>query len=71
MAPVGAEFARIRDFKASLETVLDDFKARGSIYGYSVGRGKGGLVVIDKVRPPTRVRAAQRLQLSDDSTGPS
>jgi hypothetical protein len=66
MARVGAEFARIRDFKASLETVLDDFKARGWIHGYSMGRGDGGLVVIDKVRPPTQVRAVQRLQLSDD-----
>ena len=66
MARVGVEVARVRDFKTALEAVLDDFKARGWIQVYSIGRGDGGLVAIDKVRPPTQVRAAQRLQLGDD-----
>jgi hypothetical protein len=66
MARVGAEFARLRAFKGALETVLDDFKARGWILGYSIGQGDRGLVTIDKVRPPTQVRAAQRLQIGDD-----
>ena len=35
MARVGADFARMRDFKAAMEAVLDDFKARGWIHGYS------------------------------------
>jgi hypothetical protein len=61
MVRVGAEVARLRDFKAALELVLDDFKRREWINGYSIGRGDGGLVVIDKVRPPTQVRAARRL----------
>jgi hypothetical protein len=61
MARVGAEFARLRAFRAALELVLDDFKARGWIHRYSIGRGDGGLVSIDKVRPPTQVRAAKRL----------
>lgn len=65
MARVGAEFARIRAFKAALEVVLDGFKGRGWIHGYSIGQGDGGLVEIDKVRPPTQVRAAQRLQPDD------
>lgn len=69
MARVGAEVARIRDFKAKLETVLDDFKARGWIHGYAIGPGDAGLVAIDKVRPPTQVRAAQRLQIGDDDPG--
>lgn len=29
MARVGPEYTRLRDFKAALEAVLDDFKARG------------------------------------------
>jgi len=69
MARVGAEVARVRAFKAALEVVLDGFKARGWIHGYTVGRGDGGLVEIDKVRPPTQVRAAQRLQTGDDGQG--
>jgi hypothetical protein len=69
MARVGAEVARVRDFKAKLETVLDDFKARGWIHGYAIGPGDGGLVAIDKVRPPTQVRAAQRLQTGGDDPG--
>jgi hypothetical protein len=67
MARVGAEVARVRDFRTALESVLDDFKARGWIHGYSIGRGDGGLVAIDKVRPPTQVRAAQRLRAGDET----
>jgi hypothetical protein len=62
MARVGVEVARVRDFRTALEAVLNDFKAREWIHGYSVGRGDAGLVAIDKVRPPTQVRAVQRLQ---------
>ncbi len=69
MARVGAEFARIRAFKAALEFVLDDFKAREWIHGYSIGRGDNGLVAIDKVRRPTQVRAAQRLRADEGDTG--
>jgi hypothetical protein len=69
MARVGAEYTRIRAFKAALETVLDDFTARGWIHGYAIGQGDGGLVGIDKIRPPTQVRAAQRLQIGSDDPG--
>jgi hypothetical protein len=69
MARVGVEVARVRDFKAALESVLDDFKAREWIHGYSIGRGDGGLVEIDKVRPPTQVRAAQRLRADEGDPG--
>jgi hypothetical protein len=69
MRRVGAEYTRLRDFKAALELVLEDFKARGWIHGYAIGQGDGGLVEIDKVRPPTQVRAAQRLQTGDDDQG--
>ena len=69
MARVGAEYTRIRAFKAALELVLDDFKARGWIHGYAVGHGDAGLVSIDKVRPPTQVRAAERLQIGNDNPG--
>jgi len=67
MARVGAEVTRVRDFKSKLEAVLDDFKARGWIHGYAVGRGDGGLVEIDKARPPTQVRAVQRLHSGGES----
>jgi hypothetical protein len=67
MARVGAEYTRIRAFKAALEQVLDDFRARGWIHGYSIGRGDAALVAIDKVRPPTQVRAAQRLRAESDA----
>ena len=66
MARVGAEVARMRDFKAKLEAVLDDFKARRWIHGYTIEPGDSGLVAIDKIRPPTQIRAAQRLQTGDD-----
>jgi hypothetical protein len=66
MARVGAEVARVRDFKTALESVLDDFKRREWIRGYSIGRGDAGLVEIDKVRPPTQIRAAHRLQGGED-----
>ena len=69
MTRVGAEYTRLRDFKAALELVLADFKAREWIHGYAIGRGDGGLVAIDKVRPPTQVRAAQRLQIGNDDQG--
>lgn len=66
MARVGAEYTRLRDFKAALEAVLEDFKARGWVHGYSIGRSRTALVTIDKVRVPTQVRAAQRLQTGND-----
>jgi hypothetical protein len=66
MARVGADYSRLRDFKSALELVLNDFKARGWISGFAIGQGDAGLVAIDKVRTPTQVRAAQRLQISDD-----
>jgi hypothetical protein len=69
MARVGAEYTRIRAFKAALETVLDDFSARGWIHGYAIGQGDWGLVRIDKIRPPTQIRAALRLQTGSDDPG--
>ena len=66
MARVGAQVTRMRDFKAALETVLDDFKVRGWIHSYSIGTGDRGLVAIDKVRTPTQDRALKRLQAESD-----
>jgi hypothetical protein len=69
MARVGAQVTRMRDFKAALETVLDDFKARGWIHSYSIGGGDRGLVAIDKLRTPTQDRALKRLQAESDPQG--
>jgi hypothetical protein len=66
MARVGADFARIRDFRAALDVVLADFKLREWIHGYSIDRGDEGLVAIDKVQTPTQIRAAKRLAAPDD-----
>ncbi len=63
MRRVGAEYGRIRDFKAALELVLDDFKRREWIRGYTIGRGSGGLVEINRVLTPVQARAAERLGL--------
>jgi hypothetical protein len=66
---VGAEVDRVRNFRMALKAVLDDFKTRGWIHDYSIGAGDKGLVAIDKVRTPTQVRAAQRLQIGDNDPG--
>lgn len=63
MQRVGAEYGRIRDFKAALELVLEDFKQREWIRGYKIGRGNGGLVEVDRVLTPVQTRAAERLGL--------
>uniref|UniRef100_E6PJC2 Uncharacterized protein n=1 Tax=mine drainage metagenome TaxID=410659 RepID=E6PJC2_9ZZZZ len=57
MQRVGAEYARIRAFRAALELVLDDFVARGWVRSYKIGRGDSGLIAIDKVQTPTQARA--------------
>ena len=57
MQRVGAEYGRLRAFKSALEAVLDGFKATGWIRGYTIGKGDGGLVTIDKVPTPTQARA--------------
>ncbi len=51
---------RIRDFKLALEAVLEDFKVRGWIRSYAIGKGgDGGLVTIDKVPTPSQARALE------------
>ncbi len=57
MQRVGAEYARLRAFRAALELVLDDFSARGWVRSYKIGRGDSGLITIDKVQTPTQARA--------------
>jgi hypothetical protein len=65
MQRVGAEYARLRDFKRDLKAVLDDFQARGWVRGYSFSPGsEGELVAMDKLRTPTQVRAIAKRQLS-------
>ena len=59
MQRVGAEYGRIRDFKLPLESVLEDFKARGWIRSYAIGKGDSGLVTIDKVPTPSQARALE------------
>lgn len=57
MGRVGAEYARLRDFKASLRDVLDDFAVRGWIRSYSFTPAVGcELVEIDKITTPTQMR---------------
>ena len=69
MHRVGAEYARIRDFKRDLKVVLDDFRQRGWIRAYRFVAGvDGALLAIEKVRTPTQVRAlAQRVLAAQDA----
>lgn len=57
MQRVGAGYGRMRDFRAALGAVLDDFVGRGWVRKYRIGRGDSGLVMIDKVPTPTQARA--------------
>lgn len=59
MQRVGAEYGRLRAFKAALEAVLEDFRARGWIRGYTIGKGDGALVMVDKVPTPSQARAIE------------
>jgi hypothetical protein len=71
MHRVGCDFERVRAFREQVQHVLEDFLRREWIYSYKIGTGDGGLVEIDKVRPPTQVRSVQRLQTGSDDAGTS
>jgi len=63
MHRVGAEYARLRDFKSDLKVVLDDFIARGWVKSYVLVPGSHGeRLEIKKVPTPTQVRAIERRQ---------
>lgn len=59
MQRVGAEYDRLRDFKAALDGVLADFARRGWIRSYALGKGSGAIVEIDKVPTPSQARAIE------------
>lgn len=59
MARIGAHYSRLRDFKADLRVVLDDFQKRGWIRSYAIGKSDRGLVEIDKVPTPSQARAIE------------
>jgi hypothetical protein len=57
MERAGAEYDRLRDFKASLKEVLEDFIQRGWIHSYAFTSSTGGeLVEINKIPTPTQQR---------------
>jgi hypothetical protein len=57
MERAGAEYGRLRDFKASLKEVLEDFVRRGWIHSYAFTPSTGGeLVEINKIPTPTQQR---------------
>lgn len=56
MIRVGSNRARVRAFKDDLRRVLDDFKRRGWIRSYAIGRGDDGLIEIDRVPTPSQAR---------------
>lgn len=65
MQRMGAEYARIRDFKRDLKIVLDDFLARRWIRSYSfTASGNSELLKVSKVATPTQLRAIERRQLA-------
>jgi hypothetical protein len=65
MQRVGAEYARLRDFKRDLKVVLDDFLTRGWIRSYSfIASGSSELLKVSKVATPTQLRAIERRQLA-------
>jgi len=66
MHRVGADYGRLRDFKADLRAVLDDFIAREWIKAYRFVPGaRSELLEIKKDPTPTQTRAIQRRQHSD------
>lgn len=65
MQRMGAEYARLRDFKRDLKVVLDDFLTRGWILSYSfTTSGNSELLKVSKVATPTQLRAIARRQLA-------
>ncbi len=66
MHRVGADYGRLRDFKADLRAVLDDFVTREWIKVYRFVPGaRGELLEIKKEPTPTQARAIQRRQHDD------
>ena len=61
MRRLGAEYARVRDFKRDLRETLEDFVARGWIRGYRFVASTGGeLLAIDNVPTASQRRAIER-----------
>ena len=67
MHRVGAEYTRLRDFKADLRVVLDDFMARGWVERYRFVPGsRGELLEITKKPTPTQAKALRQRHEAPD-----